>query len=77
MVAITADTAARQLASELALPPSRGSVFAWFDPAGAKIVIRAERSWLRRHPEIPNTYLGFTVETDEPSGAVAFRSNRR
>lgn len=74
MVAITADTAARRLASELALPPSRGSVFAWFDPAGPKIVIRAERTWLRRHRDIPRTYLGFAVETDEPSDAVAFRT---
>ncbi len=74
MATITADIAARRLASELALPPSRGSVFAWFDETESKIVIRAERSWLRRHRSVPRTYLGYAVETDDPSEAVAFRA---
>lgn len=74
MATITADSAARRLASELALPPSRGSVFAWCDSAGPRIVVRAEVSWLRRHPDIPRTYLGYSVETDDPSDAIAFRA---
>lgn len=63
----TAIVAARKLAQELDLPCSKGTVFAWFGGGRERIVVRADRTWLRHHCQLPRSYMGFPVEADEPS----------
>ena len=64
--------AARKLAQQLALPHSRGSVYAWNDRGQDRIVVRADRLWLRNHRDLPRSFMGFPVEADEPSDPVAY-----
>lgn len=68
----TAIIAARKLAQELALPRSRGSVFAWNEAGNERIVVRADRTWLRHHRDLPRSFMGFPVDADEPSDPVAY-----
>lgn len=71
MAETTAIIAARKLAKELDLPRSKGSVFAWFDGGRQRIVVRADRTWLRHHRSLPRSYMGYPVEADDPSDPVA------
>lgn len=70
---VTAITAARKLAAELALPTTRGTVFAWTAEGKDRLVVRADRHWLSTHRELPKSYMGFPVTADDPSEAMAFR----
>lgn len=71
MAETSAIVAARKLAKELDLPKSKGSVFAWFDNGRHRIVVRADKTWLRNHRSLPGSYMGFPVEADDPSDPMA------
>lgn len=72
MGTITAITAARKLAAQLALPTTRGTVFAWISDGQERLVVRADQHWLRSHRTLPKTFMGFPVTADDPSDTVAF-----
>ena len=73
MAPITAINAARRLAAELALPAARGSVFAWAGDGQERIVVRADRQWLRNHRVLPPSFMGFPVTADDPGDVIAYR----
>jgi lysophospholipid acyltransferase (LPLAT)-like uncharacterized protein len=66
-----AEVAARALAKSVGLPNTRGSIFAWVDEAGARIVVAADKRWLETHRSIPATYHGFRVTVEDPIDAAA------
>jgi len=63
-------SAARRLASELALPSWKGTVLVAHRLNQDILIVAAERRWLTRH-SVPSQYCGYAVETDEPLDAVA------
>ena len=65
--------AARSLAKSLALPSVRGSVYAWHDSNGDRIVVAADRSWLEANRTLPATFNGFPVVYEDSIKATSQR----
>lgn len=70
MANVPPKSAARRLASELALPSWKGTVLVARRTGEDVLIVAAERRWLSHH-SIPGRYCGYAVETDDPLGAVA------
>lgn len=66
-------SAARSLAKALALPSSRGSVYAWHDAAGDRIVVCADQRWLEESRTLPVSFGGFPVVYEDRLDASAHR----
>lgn len=64
-------SAARSLAKALALPSSRGSVYAWHDANGDRIVVSADRRWLEANRSVPVMFDGFPVVHEDRIDAKA------
>lgn len=66
--------AARSLASDLALSPSRATVFAWSDNLGERIVVAVNKGQFVDLSKIPTEFHGYPVELqDEISGVAGAR----
>lgn len=63
--------AAVALAKSLSLPSGKGSVFAWHDAGGDRIVVAADRKWIAAHRTIPAIFRGYPVEVSDRFDAVA------
>jgi hypothetical protein len=61
-----ATEAAVALARSLSLPSGRGTVFAWHDDAGDRLVIAGDRHWLASNRAVPSEFMGFPVVVEEP-----------
>ena len=61
--------AAKALAKDLDLPPSKVTVFAWNDTAGERIVIAADPCWLKNRHKLPASFRGYRVEVQQELGA--------
>jgi hypothetical protein len=70
MAIVPPKSAARRLASELALPSWKGTVFVAHRRGTDVLVVAAEPHWLL-HRRLPVCYCGYSVEAGEPLGAVA------
>ena len=66
-------SAARSLAKALALPSTRGSVYAWHDSTGDRIVVSVDRRWLETNRTLPAMFDGFPVVHEDNIGAAAHR----
>jgi hypothetical protein len=63
--------AAVALAKSLSLPSGRGSVFAWRDAGGDRIVVAADQNWIAAHRSVPATFRGYPVVVSDRFDAVA------
>ncbi len=67
--------AAIALAKSISLPSTRGSVFAWNDIDGERIVVAADHKWIMAHRSIPSTFRGFPVSLQEQFSLFANKKN--
>jgi hypothetical protein len=65
--------AAIALSKSLSLPSGRGSVYAWHDNSGCRLVISADESWVSMHRSLPQTFQGYAVIVEEQFNALAHR----
>lgn len=67
----SAVVAARALAVMLSLPSSKGSVFAWRDANGERLVVAGDVQWVLSFREVPAEFCGYPVVLEEPLGGAA------
>lgn len=68
--------AALALSKSLSLPSEKGSVFAWHDSKGERLVISADTNWVLANRTIPRRFHGYPVVVEDRLHAIAQSSHR-
>lgn len=63
--------AAVALSKALSLPSGKGTVFAWHDNHGDRLIVSADSKWILAHRTVPPSFQGYPVVIEEALNAVA------